>query len=328
MKRRALLVSVGAALLARPALGQPNVQKRVGYLTSQSEDDPTTVLYRSAVLKGLSARGWELGRDLEVDLRYGNLEPARIEAGARELVAEAPDALFGTTTPPTAALKKLTSTIPIVFGNVSDPIGSGFVKSFARPGTNVTGCSNYEDSVAGKWLEFLLRVAPGAHTVGLMFNPKTAPGAGDFYWKPFESIARASGIDPVRVPVESVEEIDSEMARLAQVPSSALVVASDIYMYGNRERVAAAAAANHLPAMYPYTEYAQAGGLISYAIDLEDTFFRAGQLLGRILDGENPADLPVQGPTRFITTINLATARAQGITVPPDLLATADELIE
>jgi putative ABC transport system substrate-binding protein len=328
MRRRHLLAGAAAALLAGPALGEDVAGKRVGYLSSQKADDPSLPILRDAALRGLAELGWVDGRNVAITFRYAGADPERIRDAAAELVEMHPDALFATTTPPSLALRSLTSTIPIVFGNISDPVGSGFVETFSHPGMNMTGCTNYEDTVASKWLDLLLQLAPGTETVGLMFNPDTAPHAGAFYWNPFAAAAEVRKVKGVRVVAHSPDEIDQSVGQLAREPHPALVVSSDIFTYVNRVRIVAAVANQRLPAIYPYSEFSQAGGLLSYAVDLPDNYYRAGQLLGRILNGESPSDLPVQGPSRFITTLDLATARVQGIAIPPDLLATATQVIE
>ena len=230
-------------------------------------------------------------------------------------------------TPVTAALVAETRTIPIVFAAVSDPIGSGFVQSFARPGGNVTGFTNVEASMGGKWLEMLHEVAPGVRRAVMMSNPDFGVGS-NFFLPSFRAAAGALGIEPVAVDVRTLAEIDAAIAAMGKAPGTGLVVAPDTYTLNNRRTVIDAVARENLPAVYASREFVEDGGLIAYGSDHPDIFRRAGGYAGLILKGARPSDLPVQAPTKFVLSVNLKTAKAQGITIPPSILVLADEVIE
>lgn len=245
---------------------------------------------------------------------------------AKELVQLNPEVIFTFTTPATAALQAETSTIPIVFG-ASDPIGSGFVASLANPGGNMTGFINFEASLGSKWLGLLHDVAPRVSRVALMFNPNTAPFAR-YYLATFRSAASALAVEPIEVPVYGAAEIESVVTMLGRNPGAGLMIMSDTTMVVHRELICSLADRYRLPTVYPYRFYIIIGGLMSYGIDLADEFRGAASYVDRILRGTKPNELPVQLPTKFELIINLKTARALGLAIPPTLLATADEVIE
>jgi putative tryptophan/tyrosine transport system substrate-binding protein len=218
--------------------------------------------------------------------------------------------------------------IPIVFVGVSDPLGSGFVASIARPGGNTTGFTNFEPSLTGKWLEMLKEIAPAIVRVAVIYNPKTAPGGGSFFLSSFEPVARSLAIEPIAARVGDPAEIESSLAAMGRAPGGSLIVMPDAFTTVHRELIIELAASHRLPAIYPYRYHVDAGGLMSYGVDAVDLLRRAAPYIDRILKGEKPADLPVQAPTKYELVINLKTAKKLGLTVPQSLLALADEVIE
>ena len=246
---------------------------------------------------------------------------------AKELVEPQPDVLLASSTPVVAALARETGTIPIVFVVVSDPIGSGFIESLARPGGNMTGFINIESSLGGKWLELLKELAPSISRVAVMFNPDTAPHA-EYYVRPFEVAAASLAVKPSTAPVRSATDIEQAIFDLGRATASGLIVLPDTFTTVHRGAIISAAASSNVPAIYPFRYMAGDGGLISYGVDLIDLYRRAAPYVDRILKGGKPADLPVQQPTKFEFAINLKTAKSLGLDVPPSLLARADEVIE
>jgi putative ABC transport system substrate-binding protein len=246
---------------------------------------------------------------------------------ARELIDLMPDLIVGMTTPAVAALVQETNTIPILFVNIVDPLGRGFVSSMARPGGNVTGFLNFEFSMGGKWLETLKQIAPAVKRVALLFNPDTAPFAGSFV-RVVEDAAPSFGIEPIATVAHDDGELERTVADFAAKPAGGLIILPDSFTTGHRDLIVALAARYSLPAVYPLRVFATSGGLISDGGDPSDIFRRAASYVDRILKGANPGDLPVQTPTKFELVINLKTANALGLSVPPMLLARADEVIE
>ena len=332
MRRRDLItLMVGAAALARPRLalalagGQP---RRIGMLIGYAEKDAETQARLAAFRAGLAQLGWLEGRNIRIDYRFAPAGPDQAQRFARELVALRPDLLVGNSTPATAALLHETHSIPIVFVGVSDPVGSGFVASIARPGGNATGFTNFEPSLIGKWLELLKEIAPGIVRAGVIFNPRTAPGEGSFFMTPFEPLARALDVEPVAVRVSSPAEIETAVTAIARAPGSSLIVMPDAFTTVHRQLIILLAMRHALPAIWPYRYEAADGGLLSYGVDTVDLLRRAAPYVDRILKGEKPADLPVQAPVKFELVINLRTAKALGLAIPPTLIALADEVIE
>ena len=251
----------------------------------------------------------------------------RTSAFAREMVATRPDVILTSTTPATAALKRENSSIPIVFTIVSDPVGAGFVASLPRPGGNVTGFTHTDAGLGGKWLGLLKEIAPGIKRAGIMFNPDTAPGGGEFFLGSFSAGARALAVEPVALPVRSDAEIEAAIAGLGH-EQAALAAMDDSFMAVHQAAIISSSVRNNVPAIFPGAGFAKDGGLISYVADVTDIFRGAAGYVDRILRGEKPADLPVQTPTKFNIAINLKTAKTLGLAVPPSLLATADAVIE
>jgi putative ABC transport system substrate-binding protein len=330
VRRREFITLLGGAAAASPlaASAQPATMRRIGALIGGAETDPESQGRAAAMREGLEQRGWREGRNLRIDYRWAGADPARIRALAVELVATAPEAIFAHTTPATTGLLQATRSIPIVFASVSDPIGDGIVASFARPGGNVTGFTNVEASMGGKWLEILKELAPGVRRVGFLFSPTLAPGGGSYFLRPFEAATPSFNVHPIAIPVVDVADVERALASLAGGGSGGLIVNSDVFTTRHRADIIAAAARHRVPAIYPFNYFAADGGLVAYGTDVRDLWRRAAAYLDRILRGEKPVDLPVQAPTKFELVINLKTAKALGIEVPPMLLARADEVIE
>ena len=261
-----------------------------------------------------------------MDFRSAGGDTNRIRALAQELVGLRPDILVAAATAAAAALQRETRTIPIVFVGVGDSVASGLVAAFNLPGGNITGFANYEASMGGKWLELLAEIAPGLKRAAIMFNPDTAPVS--VYMPSFETAARSLKIVPIMAPVHNDVEIETAIIGLGREPSGGLVVMPDAFTLVHRAPIISAAARNNVPAVYPRSDYARDGGLLSYGADAIDIFRRTATYVDRILRGAKPSQLPVQFSTKFEFVINLKTAKALGLTIPPTLLAIADEVIE
>jgi putative ABC transport system substrate-binding protein len=332
MRRREFLGALFGAVAASPIAAHAESSdrlRRIGVLLGNAENDPQGLAGMSELGKGLQTLGWAEGRNVQIDIRWGRGELDRIEMLAKELVALRPDLLIAQTTPVVAALQRQTKSIPIVFVIVSDPVGSGFVASLPHPGGNITGFINIEASLGGKWAELLKEVSPDVNHAAILFNPETAPYFA-YYVAPFEAAARSLGIEPVASAVRSTEDIDGAVIMTATKPNGSLVVAPDIFLTraDHLHLLISLAERHRIPVVYPYRYMITAGGLISYGIDQVDLYRRAPAYVDRILRGANPADLPVQLPTKFEMVINLKTAKALGLTLPATLLGRADDVIE
>jgi len=325
--RRKFLATLGGAAAWPLAVRaeQPDGMRRIGVLMGLAEDDPEIRARFAAFRQGLEKRGWSEGRNVRIDYRFAPAS-AQVQVLAKELVALQPDVILAHTTPVTAALQRESRTIPIVFAAVSDPIGSGFVASLPRPGGNMTGVMHYEASVIGKWLAMLKEIAPRLTRAALMGNPKTTPF--DYFQRAAEVTAPSLGIEPVPTLVENATDIERAIASFASAPNGGLVVIPDVAAVVHRDLIIALAARHRVPAVYFARYWVAAGGLMSYGNDFVDAFRQAASYVDRILRGDKPADLPVQAATKFETIINLKTAKALGLTVPPGLLVAADEVIE
>jgi putative tryptophan/tyrosine transport system substrate-binding protein len=329
VRRRQFIVGLGGAAAAWPLVAraqQGERVRRIGVLMSFDENDPEAKARISAFTQALADLGWTDGRNVRMDFRWGGGDTNRIRALAQELVGLQPDIILTHSTPPTIALQRETRTIPIVFVNVSDPVGSGLVAALKQPGGNITGFGYLEPSLGGKWLELLSGIAAGLKQVAIMFNPDTAPVS--VYMPSFETAARSLKVVPIVRPVHTDVEIETAMIDLRREHLSGLVVMPDIFMYVHRVSITLAAARNNVPAVYWASEFAIDGGLLSYGVDPVDTFRRAATYVDRVLRGAKPSELPVQFPTKFELVINMKTAKALGLTIPPNLLALADEVIE
>jgi putative ABC transport system substrate-binding protein len=330
MRRREFVTLLGGAAATWPLAAraqQSGSIRRIGVLMGWSESDPEYQSRIDAFVQVLAQLGWAEGRNLRVDVRWTNGDVQRAGILAKELVALQPDVILAGTTPATAALQRETRTIPIVFAVVSDPVGAGFVASLPRPGGNITGFTNIEAAMGGKWLELLKEVAPRLRRAAIMFNPDTAPGGGSYYLGPFEAAARSLGVEPTTVRVHSDAEIETAMGALGR-EQAGLVAMDDSFTAIHRGRVISLAASNNVPAIFSIVFAPREGGLISYGTSSLDLFRRAATYVDRILRGAKPADLPVQAPTKYDLVINLKTAKTLGLTIPEAFLLRADEVIE
>lgn len=331
MRRRDVILCLGGVAAAWP-LGvraqQGDGLKRIGVLMAHPADDPEYQSYLSAFRQEIAERGWIEGRNVKIDARWGALDDPEIrERSAKELLALKPDLLLTQNTPPTASMLHLTHTVPVVFVVVTDPVGSGFVKSLASPGSNATGFTIMEPSMGGKWLELLKEIAPQVRRVAFLFNPETAPYV-DVYLKPFKAAAVSLGLEGFPAPVHEESEFETIFAEQAQTPNSGLVLIPDGFLNVHRVKITLLAAQYHLPAVYPWRYFAELGGLLSYGADQRDQFRLAAIYADRILKGEKPSDLPVQAPAKFELVINLKAAKALGLDVPSHIQQLADFVIE
>ena len=325
-----LLAALALGLLAPlPAGAQSAGQMRqIGVLMGFDESDPQAQARMAAFRQGLQTLGWAEGRNIRIDIRWATTSDApSMQRFAKELVALQPDLILSHNTPTTATLLQHTRTIPIVFAVVSDPVGSGFVASIPRPGGNVTGFTNIEPTMAGKWLELLKEIAPRVARVAFLFNPATAPYA-EYYLSPFKAAAASFAVEAIAAPVRNTSELESAIAAQARTPNGGLVVMTDSFLVTHRADITSLAARYRLPTVYPFREFAERGGLLSYGNDLLDNFRRAATYADRILRGAKPNELPVQAPVKFELVINVKTAKALGLRIPSSLLLRADHVIE
>lgn len=330
LKRRDFLTLLGGATMAGMTSSYaqaPKKNARIGFLMGLA-DDPESRTRIKAFEIALQEEGWVVGKNLQIDYRFGAGNAERIATFAKELVNLKPDLLVGHSTPVVREMVKATTTIPIVFVVVADPIGSGFAKSFAQPGGNSTGFTNLDSGITGKMLTILKQLVPNLSNAALMFSPDTGPLGGLFYSRPFTEAAPAFGVKPAIIEVRSPADVEKAMAELEGKPDTGLIVAPDNFMTVNRDLIVSLAARFKIPAIYPYRYFAEAGGLMSYGVDITDLFRRAPEYVGRVIQGAKPGDLPLQAPTKFELVINLKAAKALNLTVPKILLAGAEALIE
>jgi ABC-type uncharacterized transport system substrate-binding protein len=281
-----------------------------------------------AFRQGLSKLGWVEGRNIRIETRWGALDDAQVrQTSAKELLTIGPDVILSQNTPPTASMLQETKTVPVVFVIVTDPVGSGFVKSLSRPGTNATGFTIMEATTSGKWLELLKDIAPQTTRAVFLFNPKTAPFAR-YYLDPFKLAAESLGVDVVTTMIETGPDLETAFAAQAKSPNTGLVVIPDGFLNVHRVEIVSLAARYRLPAVYPWRFFTQLGGLMSYGFDQRDSFGAAAGYIDRILKGETPSDLPVQAPTKYELVINRKTAKALGLTLSASLIARADDVID
>ena len=300
--------------------------RRIGVLMAHAESDPEGQAFVAAFREGLQKLGWTEGRNIRIDTRWA-AEVELMQGFAKELIALQPDLILANNTPTTAAVLQQTSTIPIIFAVVADPVGSGFVASFPQPGGNVTGFNVSEPTLAGKFVELLKEIAPHVARVAMLFNPATTPYR-DIYLNPFKAAAASFAVEAITAPVHDRSELESVVAEQARTPNGGLIVMPDGFMNVHRAEVTSLAARYRLPAVYPYRFFTELGGLLSYGPDQTDNFRRAATYADRILKGAKPSELPVQAPVKFEMTINLKTAKALGLDVPVFLQQRADEVIE
>jgi len=331
INRRAFIMLLGGAAAAWPLAAraqQSERMRRIGVLMGYPESDSDAQANVAAFRESLQRLGWAEGRNVRIDTRWPI--PADVESMqrlAKELVALQPDVILSQITPTTAALLQHTRTIPIVFATVSDPVGSGFVASLSRPGGHVTGFATLEGSLGGKWVELLKEIAPRVARVALLFNPATATMA-EYYLDPMKAAAASLGVEAIVAPVHGRSELESIIATQAREPNSGLIVLPDSFLTVHRAEVTSLAARYRLPAVYPFRQFAELGGLLSYGVDLLENWRGAAGYVDRILKGEKPADLPVQVPSKYELVLNLKTAKALGLDVPWFLQQRADEVIE
>jgi putative ABC transport system substrate-binding protein len=303
--------------------------RRIGVLMGYAETDLDAQAKLAAFREGLQKLGWAEDRNIRMDTRWPiPADRESVQRFAKELVALQPDIILSHITPTTAALLQQTRTIPIIFATVSDPVGSGFVTSFPRPGGNVTGFTSIEPTMGGKWLGLLKEIAPRLTRVAVLFNPVTAPYVGDFFLKPLKAAALSSGVEVIVAPVRDTSELEVVVAARARQPNSGLIGMPDSFLDVHRAEVTSLAARYRLPAIYPFRQFAEVGGLLSYGNDQLDNFRRAAVYADHILRGAKPSELPVEAPVKFELVINLKTARALGLEVPVQLQQRADEVIE
>jgi putative tryptophan/tyrosine transport system substrate-binding protein len=328
MRRREFVTGI-AVSTAWPLAAHGQQPRRVGVLIALEEEDPQTKSYLEAFREALRALGWIEGQSIQIDHRAApDLDGLR--SGAAELLGQAPDLMVTNTTPATNVVRQASAHMRIVFIGVSDPIGPEFVKSLDRPGGNITGFTNFEETMGGKWLELLREIAPSVNRASMLFNPETANAgaSGGLYLKSIETAARDTGTELIVSAVRDPAGIDEVFATTAQGSSGGVLVMPNTFTIAHRERIVAQAKRRSVPTIYPLVEFVRAGGLLSYGVDALDLFRRAASYTDRILKGANPGDLPVQAPVKFELVINKKTATSLGLSVPSTLLVAADEVIE
>jgi putative tryptophan/tyrosine transport system substrate-binding protein len=328
MRRREFITLLGCSPAAWPLFAhaqQDQRVRRIGALSALAEDDPESLARRPAFEQALKALGWTNGSNLQIDYRWAANDAERIRKLTAELVALAPDVILTSGNIVVTPMMQATSTIPIVFVQVIDPVGSGFVKSLARPGGNITGFTQFEYSLAAKWVELLKQIAPQVTRAAVIRDPTRGPGIGQF--AVMQAIAPSLGMEVIAINALDVSEMENAIAEFARAPNGGLVVTVGGTAF-HRNEIIALAAKHRLPAVYPYSYFVRGGGLISYGPDTIDQYRRAAGYIDRIFKGEKPADLPVQTPTKYNLAINLKTAQSLGLAVPHAMLTRAEEVIE
>jgi len=329
MRRREFITLLGGAAASWPLAAraqQPERMRRIGVLTNLVADDPEAQARVGAFLQGLQELGWAVGRNMRIEYRWGAGDADRTRGYAAELVALAPDVILTSGASALAPLLQATRSVPVVFAQVPDPVGAGFVNSLARPGGNTTGFITYEYGLSGKWLELLTQIAPSVTRAAVIRDPAVSAGTGQ--WGAIQAVAPSVRVLVSPVNVRDAGEIERDVAAFARDSNSGLIVTSSPSAGLHRDLIVMLAARHRLPAVYYQRGFVTGGGLISYGPDFIDQYRRAAAYVDRILKGEKPADLPVQAPTKYELVINLKTAKAMGFTFPPAVLASADEVIE
>ena len=330
ISRRRFLGVAGAAILAAPLAieaQQGGRIRRIGALVGLPENDPEVKAWFVGFEQTLERLGWSPGRNIRIEYRYAPAG-ARVQELAKEVIAAEPDVILSYSTPTSAALRRESRVIPIVFVGVADPIGSGLIASLARPGGNLTGLMMYDGSVTGKWLSMLKEFAPNLKRAALVINPKSAPYY-QYFLRAAEAAAPSLGLEPVFTPIENrAADVKRAIEAFARMPDGGLVVLPDSTVLIHRDLIIALAARHRLPAVYNHRGFMSAGGLMSYGLSWANELRQAATYVDRILRGAKPDELPVQTASKFETLVNLRTAKSLGITVPPGLLVTADEVIE
>jgi ABC-type uncharacterized transport system substrate-binding protein len=329
MQRREFIRLVSGAAAAWPftvRAQQGDRIRRIGVLTGISADDPETKARNAAFEQALQQLGWSQGRNVRIDYRFAGGDAATIRKKAEELVALAPDVIVSSGSFSTGQLLRVTHTVPVVFAIVPDPVGSGFVDSLSQPGGNATGFMQFEYGLSGKWLELLKEIAPSLTRAMVLWDPAITAGIGQFAI--IQSVATSAGVDVRPAKLIDAGEIERAITAFARAPNGGLIVTASALSTVHRDLIIALAARHKLPAVYFERHFVAAGGLISYGVNFVDQHRRAAGYVDRILKGEKPAELPVQAPTKYELVINLKTAKALGLTIPPSVLARADEVIE
>ena len=329
MNRREFITLLGGAAAAWPIAAQAQQRermRRVGWLTSQAANDPVAQAYVAALLQGLQEAGWSVGRNVRIDYRWGAANAELKRRYAAELIALVPDVIVTTGDSNTGPLLQATRTVPIVFVLVPDPVGAGFVASLARPGGNATGFLNFEFGMSGKWPELLNQIAPSVTRVAVLRDPSAGGSMGQL--GAIQGVVSSLRMEASPIDLRDVGEIERSIVDFARSPKGGLVVLPSGLSSVHRELIIELASRHRLPAVYPFRYFVEDGGLICYGPDAIDQLRRAAGYVDRVLRGEKPADLPVQAPTKYELVINLKTATALGLEVPPTLLARADEVIE
>jgi ABC-type uncharacterized transport system substrate-binding protein len=324
LKRREFITLLGSAAAAWPLAAraqQSERMRRVGVLMAVAADDAEGKAEVAGFRDGLARLGWVEGSTIQIDYRFAGGDADRFSVLAKELIGLHPEVIFAQSTPVTAALQRETRAIPIIFVQVSDPIESNFVASLARPGGNLTGVMHYEPGITGKWLAMLKEIAPALARVAVLANPKTT--AYDYFLRNATAAASPLGIELVSSPVDNVAEMERSISSFARHDNGGLLVLPDGFTIAHRDLVIALAAKHHLPAVYAWRYFVTDGGLMSYGINVVDVFRQSATYVDRILRGAKPTDLPVQVPTKYETILNLKTAKALGLDVPPSLLVRA-----
>lgn len=330
MQRREFITFLGGAVATWPLAAQaqqPERMRRVSLLLGLGENDPETNDRIKAFRLGMRDSGWIEGRNVQVDYRFAGTNLELINKHVAELIRLAPDVIVANSSPVVAALRPATSTIPIVFVLVNDPVGQGFISSLAHPGGNITGFSFIEPEILGKWINLLSDVKPNLSRVALMFNPDTAPYY-DAYLRSFKALPQQTSIDVEAVHVRSVADVDLAIADLGLGSNSGLIAAADTYILAARGAILKAADQHRVPIVSPYRQFVTEGSLMSYGPDTADIFRRSTSYVDRILKGESPANLPAQSPAKFEFVVNLKSAKALGLSVRESFLLLADEVIE
>ena len=328
MKRRDFLGALGVAV-AVAAYSSPlsaEQMPRVGVMMNYFEDDPDAQARLASFLRRMQQLGWVDGRNVQITIRWTAVVPDRIRTSIAELIALTPNVIFAPGSPAVALLKNATNKIPIVFAGVVDPVGAGFVASMARPGGNVTGFTQFEYEMSGKWLELLKEVSPNVTRAAVIRDTTIAAGAGQL--RAIETVAPSMGIELHPIAVPDAGEIDRAITEFARMPNGSLIVTGSARTLVHRNLIIAQAARHRLPAIYFQSSFVEHGGLMSYGIDLVEHFGHAAAYVDRILKGEKAADLPVQTPTKYELAINQQTAKTLGLTMPPALLVRADRVVE
>jgi putative ABC transport system substrate-binding protein len=324
VRKRQFLGAFGAAL-AWPLAARAQAVKRIGVLIPLAESDTEAQREIAAFRDGLRGLGWTEGGNLRIDYRWSS-DPARMPALAKEIVASKPDVILARSTPPTRAVLAESRSIPVVFVVVADPVGDAFVASLARPGGNLTGFTNVEGSLGGKWLELLKEIAPGTTRVAVLRDSALAVGSGQF--GAIQALAPSVGVEVRPIDVRDAGEIERTITAFARAPHGGLIVTGSARAIAHGDPIIRLAAQHKLPAVYFIRRFVSGGGLISYGPDVVEQHRQAAGYVDRILKGEKPADLPVQAPTKYETVINLKTAKALGVEIPARLISLADEVIE